>query len=64
MNKIQFTNLVNGVELVDKTTRLHYRLRYRISRKMVLERITPYISAPVIQIIHTAKQALDWEFIN
>lgn len=60
MTKVTFHNVCNGTMLRNSETLLHYRLRERIHHTLVLERVTPQASAPVVEIVRPS-QRKEWE---
>lgn len=60
MTKIDFTNVCNGTVLRNTESGLHYRLRERICRTLVLVRISPVASAQLVEVVKPS-QRKDWE---
>jgi len=59
MSKVEFTNSPNGTKFQFSVNSCVYRLRERIGRKLVMERITPCASASLVEIV-TESQRSEW----
>jgi len=63
MTKPQFSNICVGTQVYNVTTHIHYRVRERIMRTLVLERISPVASAPLVEIAKLS-QCGDWDIVR
>lgn len=59
LTKPQFANVCNGSVLVNVESGFLYRIHERINRSLVLQRITPAASAPLIEIVKES-QRKEW----
>lgn len=54
MSKVEFANVPNGVVVQSVESHVRYRLHERIGRKLLLVRISPVASMPLVEIVSDA----------
>lgn len=59
MTKAQFSNVSVGIQVRNLATGIHYRIRERIARTLVLVRIDAIASAPLVEIARLS-QCHEW----
>ncbi len=59
MSKSQFANVCVGTLLDHTVTGLRYRIRDRIARALVLERVSPVAFASLVEIVRISQRA-EW----
>lgn len=60
MSKPEFANICVGTVLRFSVNTCLYRLRYRICRTLIMERITPQASASLVEAVKISQRA-EWE---
>jgi hypothetical protein len=60
MSKVEFQNAPTGIVFRFKVNCCLYRLRDRISRALVMERITPQASASLVEIVKESQRG-EWD---
>lgn len=63
MTKVQFANICIGTLVDNLSTSVRYRVRDRICRTLVLERVSPVASAPLIETPRIAQHA-DYSIVD
>ena len=60
MTKVEFANAPNGTMVRFAVNSCVYRIRQRISRTLVMERVTPRASASLVEIVKESQRG-EWE---